>query len=74
MDEEIKAIERNGTWDLVEFRKGYKPIGVKCLYKKKMNPQRKIERYKARLVAKGYKQKAKMETIQLLLSLIAQLE
>nr|KYP41493.1 Retrovirus-related Pol polyprotein from transposon TNT 1-94 [Cajanus cajan] len=86
IDEEIKAIERNETWDLVEFPKGYRPIGVKWVYKKKMNAQGEIERYKACLVAKGYRQKvgidydevfapiARMETIRLLLSLAAQLK
>jgi len=42
MDEEIKAFERNGTWDIVEFSKGYKPKGVKWVYKKKMNFQGEI--------------------------------
>jgi Reverse transcriptase (RNA-dependent DNA polymerase) len=55
MDEEIRAIERNKTWELVELPEGYRPIGVKWVYKKKMNAQGKIERYKARLVAKGYR-------------------
>ena len=26
MDEEIRAIERNKTWDMVEFPEGYRPI------------------------------------------------
>jgi Reverse transcriptase (RNA-dependent DNA polymerase) len=64
--------------------KGHKPIGVKWVYRKKMNVQGEVERYKARLVAKGYKKKAgidyevvfapvaRMETIRLLISLAAQ--
>ena len=80
MDEEIKAIHRNNTWEVTELPEGSQPIGVKCLFKKKMNSQGKIEWYKARLVAKGYKQKAgldfdevfahvaRMETIRLLIS------
>ena len=64
--------------------KGNQPIGVKWIFKKKMNAQGEIERYKARLVAKGYKHKAgidynevfapvvRMETIQLLISQAAQ--
>ena len=84
MDEEIAAIERNETWELVELPEGHQPIGVKWVYKKKMNAQGKIDRYKARLVAKGYRQKAgidydevfapvvRMETIRLLISKAAQ--
>ncbi|GJZ27481.1 retrovirus-related pol polyprotein from transposon TNT 1-94 [Tanacetum coccineum] len=57
MDEEIKAIERNKTWDLVELPSGTQPIRVKWVFTKKMNAQGETERYKARLIAKGYKQK-----------------
>ena len=58
MDEEIKAIHRNNTWEVTELPKGSQSIGVKWVFKKKMNAQGEIERYKVRLVAKGYKQKA----------------
>ena len=47
MDEEIGAIEKNKTWDLAELPKGCRPIGVKWVYKKKMNAQGEIGRYKA---------------------------
>eukprot|EP00253_Pinus_taeda_P007975 PITA_07975 len=56
MDEEMNAIERNKTWDLVELPKGKEVIGVKWVYKTKCNVEGKIERHKARLVVKGYKQ------------------
>ena len=84
MDEEIGAIEKNKTWDLVELPEGCRTIGVKWVYKKKMNAQGEIGRYKARLVAKGYRQQAgidydevfapvaRMETIRLLISQAAQ--
>ncbi|GLT90367.1 hypothetical protein SLE2022_083040 [Rubroshorea leprosula] len=54
MDEEIKAIQKNGTWELVTLPEGQKAIGVKWVYKVKKNAQGKVEKYKARLVAKGY--------------------
>ncbi|KAE8684274.1 hypothetical protein F3Y22_tig00111146pilonHSYRG00032 [Hibiscus syriacus] len=58
MDEEIKAIEKNDTWELTSLPKGHKAIGVKWVYKTKQNAKGEIERHKARLVAKGYSQKA----------------
>ncbi|KAK1364927.1 hypothetical protein POM88_040488 [Heracleum sosnowskyi] len=39
MDQEIDAIERNETWELVEAPKGKKSIGVKWVYKTKLNAQ-----------------------------------
>ncbi|CAL2260415.1 unnamed protein product [Prunus armeniaca] len=57
MDEEIKAIEKNDTWELTDLPEHKDPIGVKWVYKTKMNPNGSINKYKARLVAKGYKQK-----------------
>jgi len=84
MDEEMNAIERNKTWDLVELPKGKEVIGVKWIYKTKSNAEDKIERHKARLVVKGYKQQygrdyeetfalvARMETVRAVLSIAAQ--
>eukprot|EP00253_Pinus_taeda_P007207 PITA_07207 len=84
MDEEMNAIERNKTWDLVELPKGKEVIGVKWVYKTKSNAEGKIERHKARLVVKGYKQQygrdyeetfapvARMEIVRAVLSIAAQ--
>ncbi|KAH9650220.1 hypothetical protein KPL70_026283 [Citrus sinensis] len=84
MDEEIKAIVKNDTWELTTIPKGHKAIGVKWVYKTKRNAKGEIERHKARLVAKGYSQKAgidydevfapiaRLETIRLIISLAAQ--
>ena len=47
MAEEIDAIERNNTWELSNPPTGARPIGVKWVYKKKMNAQGEIEHYKA---------------------------
>jgi len=47
MDEEIKVIIRNNTWELTEFPEGSQPIVVKWVFNKKMNAQGEIERYKA---------------------------
>ena len=57
MDEEIKAIEKNNTWELTTIPKEQKPIGVKWVFKAKKNAKGEIERYKARLVVKKYSQR-----------------
>ena len=84
MEEEIEAIERNDTWELVSLPKGKHVIGVKWVFKTKSNIEGKIERHKARLVVKGYKQQhgrdyvekfapiTRMETMCLVLSIAAQ--
>lgn len=86
MDAEIRSILKNDTWELVDPPKDHKSIGVKWVYKTKLNERGEVEKYKARLVAKGYKQKLgidyqevfapviRLETIRLVLSLAAQNE
>ena len=54
MQEEIKALHENNTWELVELPKGKKAIPSKWVYKVKILEGK--PKYKARLVAKGYKQ------------------
>lgn len=84
MDLEIEAIERNKTWELVELPQGAKTIGVKWVYKTKLNENEEIDKCKARLVAKGYEQQygvdynevfapvARWDTIRMVLALAAQ--
>ncbi|CAI7845349.1 unnamed protein product [Closterium sp. NIES-54] len=60
MESELKSIEENGTWELVELPEGRKAITSKWLFKIKSDADGKIERYKSRLVAKGYQQKEKV--------------
>ncbi|CAI7806123.1 unnamed protein product [Closterium sp. NIES-54] len=61
MDSELKSIEKNGTWELVELPEGRKAITSKWLFKIKSDAAGNIERYKSRLVAKGYQQKEKVD-------------
>jgi hypothetical protein len=56
MDEEMVALRKNDTWDLVPFPDGWKPIGCKWVFKKKIGLDGNVEKHKARLVAKGYSQ------------------
>ncbi|CAI7732979.1 unnamed protein product [Closterium sp. NIES-53] len=61
MESELKSIEENGTWELVELLEGRKAITSKWLFKIKSDANGNIERYKSRLVAKGYQQKEKVD-------------
>ncbi|CAI7734920.1 unnamed protein product, partial [Closterium sp. NIES-54] len=57
MESELKSIEENGRWELVELLEGRKAITSKWLFKIKSDADGKIERYKSRLVVKGNQQK-----------------
>jgi len=83
MEAELKMIEKNGTWSLVDKPFDKKTIGVKWVFKVKLNANGSINKYKARLVVKGYAQQfgvdffdtfapvARLDTIRLLLALSA---
>lgn len=83
MTTEIEAIEKNKTWELVDLPKGAKPIGVKWVFKTKLNENGDVEKHKARLVAKGYAQRygvdytevfapvARLDTIRVILAVAA---
>ena len=57
MKDEMKSMEDNGVWDLIELPKGLKPIGCKWIFKTKRDSNGNVERYKARLVVKGFTQR-----------------
>lgn len=44
MDQEIRSIEKNDTWDLVNLPPCVKKIGVKWIYKTKTCVQRALTR------------------------------
>ncbi|XP_048235710.1 uncharacterized protein LOC125371219 [Ricinus communis] len=61
MVEEMKALVKNGTWEVVDMPFRKKPVGCKWVFTVKHRVDGSIERLKARLVAKviiafGYKQ------------------
>ena len=57
MQEELKSMSDNETWELTDLPEGKKAIGSKWVYKVKHNQDGSVARYKARLVAQGFDQK-----------------
>ena len=79
----MEALEKNETWELVHLPSRKKLVGCKWVYTIRYKVDETLERCKAKLVTKGYTQTygvdyletfalvAKMNTIRVLLSLVA---
>lgn len=86
MEEEIRMIAKNITWELVNLLKHKDVIGLKWILKTKYIEDGSIQKHHTRLLAKGYSQQpgvdfnetfapvARMETIRVVLALAAQLQ
>lgn len=86
MNQELEAIERNKTWELVTPLADARVIGVKWLSKTKSNKRGEVDKHKARLVAKRFTQEygvdytevfapvARWDTIRTILALAAHKE
>ncbi|XP_017191950.2 uncharacterized mitochondrial protein AtMg00820-like [Malus domestica] len=84
MQDEITVIKKNATLELTEGLSEKPVIGVKWVYKTKLNLDGFVQKNKARLVAKGYSQQpgvdfnetfapvARLYTIRTLIALAAQ--
>eukprot|EP00253_Pinus_taeda_P021368 PITA_21368 len=57
MKDEMMALGKNGTWDLVELPKDKKTVGCKWVFKLKRGVNDTEDRYKARVVVKRFSQK-----------------
>ncbi|TYK16799.1 reverse transcriptase [Cucumis melo var. makuwa] len=78
--EEMKALEKNNTWEICALPKGHKPVGCKWLFTLKYKADGTLDRHKTRLIAKGFTQTygvdyveifspvAKLNTVRVLLS------
>ncbi|XP_073126194.1 uncharacterized protein [Henckelia pumila] len=83
--EEMNALEKNKTWDIVDLPKGKRTVGCRWLFNIKCKANGSVERYKACIVAKGFTQTygidyqetfapvAKIHSIRVLLSLAVNL-
>ena len=56
MCEELEALHKNQTWELVPRTRNLHVIGSKWVFKSKLKPNGSLDRLKARLVAKGHHQ------------------
>ena len=73
MEEKIRMIEKNNTWELVAIPRERKVISLKWIYKIKLNQEGDIQKFKTRLVAKGFTQKPGIDFYETLSS-VARLE
>ncbi|KAG8493852.1 hypothetical protein CXB51_011146 [Gossypium anomalum] len=81
MEAELKMIQKNDTWELVNRLANRKVIGVKWVFRTKNNAEGSLNKHKARLVVKGHSQQqgvdffetfapvTRLDTIRLLFAL-----
>lgn len=83
MQAELHEFERNKVWRLVEKPPGVKPLGMRWVFRNKLDKDGNVVRKKARLVVKGYLQEegidydetyapvARLEAVRIFLAYVA---
>ena len=56
MQDELNEFERNKVWRLIPTPKDASVVGLKWVFRNKMDKEGNVIRNKARLVVKGYRQ------------------
>ena len=81
MKQELHAVEKNKTWELVDLPAGHRSISLKWVFNLKKDKKGVVTKHKARLVARGFVQQeginfddafapvARMESVRVLLAL-----
>ena len=54
MEEELRSIEKNHTWEMIELPQNKIPIDLKWVFKVKLKQDGSVAKHKTRLVAKGF--------------------
>lgn len=54
MEEDMRALEKNHTWEIRDLPKGKKAVECNWVFTVKHKFDGFVEKYKARLIAKGY--------------------
>lgn len=61
MADELHAVDKSHTWELVDLPPGKYVIGCKWVYKITTKADGTIKRYKARVVTKGFTQEYEID-------------
>lgn len=56
MNEEIQALKKNETWEIIDLPPNKNPIGCKWVFTLKYKQDASVDRFKARIIAKGFTQ------------------
>nr|GEX87886.1 zinc finger, CCHC-type [Tanacetum cinerariifolium] len=61
INDEMDSIMGNNTWVLVDLPLGYKLLGCKWIFKRKLKVNGTVEKFKARLVIRGFRQRLRID-------------